>query len=96
MPAAFGPPAVLSPPQSLLSAVKASLSELQRRLGSAGAGSLPSLEHPLFGVDLQLRVPSVVLHPSLDEIQEAISSTANKARRRAYGFQVFKVAVPAY
>lgn len=66
--------------QSLLSAVKSSFSLLKARLGSTAVGGVLFLERPVFGVDLQLRVPSVVLHPSLDEIQEAINTTAKKVR----------------
>lgn len=69
----------LPPPQSLLSAVRASFGELKHRLGSTAVGGALFLDRPVFGVDLQLRVPSVVLHPSLEEIQEAINSTAKKA-----------------
>lgn len=36
------------------------------------------LERPVFGVELQLRVPAVVISPSLDEIQAAINDTAKK------------------
>lgn len=67
--------------QSLLSAVQASFSDLKRRLGSTAVGGTHLLDRPVFGFDLQLRVPSVVLHPSLEEIQEAIDSTAKKARQ---------------
>ncbi|KAL4452763.1 hypothetical protein ABPG75_008425, partial [Micractinium tetrahymenae] len=64
--------------QSLLAAVRSSFSELKRRLGSTAVGGVLFLDRPVFGVDLQLRVPSVVLHPSLEEIQEAINATAKK------------------
>ncbi|PSC73956.1 flagellar outer dynein arm heavy chain gamma [Micractinium conductrix] len=64
--------------QALLSAVKSSFSGLKRRLASTAVGGALFLERPVFGVDLQLRVPAVVLHPSLEEIQEAINATAKK------------------
>jgi len=64
--------------QSLLSSVKSSFFVLKQRLGSTAVGGALFLERPVFSVDLQLRVPSVVLHPSLEEIQEAINSTAKK------------------
>lgn len=41
-------------------------------------GGVLFLERPLFSVDLQLRVPAVVLSPSLDDIQQAINDTAKK------------------
>lgn len=69
------PPAT---PQSLLSAVKSSFSVLRRRLASTAVGGVLFLERPLFSMDLQLRVPSVVLSPSLDDVQEAINDTAKK------------------
>ncbi len=79
------PSAHLSPPtpsaacpQSLLSAVKSSFALLRRRLASTAVGGVLFLERPLFSVDLQLRVPAVVLSPSLDDIQQAINDTAKK------------------
>lgn len=71
--------------QALLSAVKSSFSGLKRRLASTAVGGALFLERPVFGVDLQLRVPAVVLHPSLEEIQEAINATAKKVGRRRGG-----------
>eukprot|EP00887_Chlorella_sp_A99_P001633 scaffold8.g1633.t1 len=64
--------------QSLLSAMNLSFSALKRRLASKAVGGALFLERPVFGVDLQLRMPDVVLHPSLDEIQEAINTTAKR------------------
>lgn len=64
--------------QSVLAAVKSSFAALSRRLASTAVGGALFLERPIFGVDLQLRVPAVVLSPSLDEIQEAINDTAKK------------------
>ena len=49
---------------------------LKCRLASKVVGGALVLERPIFGVELQLRMPDVVLHPSLDEIQEAINATA--------------------
>ena len=72
-------------PQSLLAAVKSSFGALRRRLAPTAGGGALFLDRPLFGVDLQLRVPAVVLSPSLDEIQEAINNIAKKARAGGMG-----------
>lgn len=64
--------------QSLLTAVKSSFAALRRRVASTAVGGALFLERPIFGVDLQLRVPAVVLSPSLDEIQAAINDTAKQ------------------
>ena len=81
------PPAPLStcfashprPVQSLLSAVKSSFAALRFRLASTAVGGVLFVERPLFSVELQLRLPAVVLGPSLEEIQEVINDTARKA-----------------
>lgn len=64
--------------QSLLSAMSSSFAALKRRLNSKAVGGVLFLERPLFAVDVQLRMPDVVLHPSLDELQEAINATAKR------------------
>lgn len=51
---------------------------LRRRLASTAVGGVLFLECPLFSMDLQLRVPAVVLSPSLDDVQEAVNDTAKK------------------
>lgn len=51
---------------------------LRGRLASTAVGGVLFLERPLFSMDLQLRVPAVVLSPSLDDVQEAINDTAKK------------------
>lgn len=68
--------------QSLLSAVKSSYAALRRRLASTAVGGVLFLERPLFSVELQLRLPAVVLGPSLEEIQDAINDTAKKVGGR--------------
>lgn len=79
------PPRPLPHAQSLLSAVKSSFAALRHRLASTAVGGVLFLECPLFSVELQLRLPAVVLGPSLEEIQEVINDTAKKVRGRGPG-----------
>lgn len=71
-------PCAATSPQAVLGAVKNTFTALKHRLGSKAVGGVFVLERPLFGVELQLRLPSVVINPSLEEIQETINSTAKK------------------
>jgi hypothetical protein len=64
--------------QAVLAAVKSTFSALKLRLNSKAVGGVFMLEHPVFTVDLLLRVPNVVINPSLDEIQHTINATAKK------------------
>lgn len=66
--------------QAVLSAVKTTFAALKQRLSSKAVGGVFVLERPIFSVDLLLRVPAVVVNPSVDEIQATINATAKKAR----------------
>lgn len=86
--------------QAVLSCLKASLATLRERLstgipGASGAagfgGAVPGgsraqrQQSPIFVVDVQLRMPQVVLSPSLEEIQGAINVVADKVLRSVSG-----------
>lgn len=75
------------PPQSVLAAVKASFAALRARLASTAVGGALYLERPLFGLDLELRPPAVVVSPSLEEVQGAINDAAKQVGgvERAWG-----------
>ena len=62
--------------QAILAATRASFTALKHRLGSKSSGAFMFLERPFFDVDVELKVPDVVMQPSLEEIQGAINTTA--------------------
>ncbi|GLE09149.1 hypothetical protein PINS_up020740 [Pythium insidiosum] len=62
--------------QALLHCTKNSLNTIKKRVASRVASNVFTIERPFFEVDVQLSVPRVQLHPSLDDIQLAI----NRAR----------------
>ena len=67
--------------QALLHCAKNSMNALKKRIGSRAVlnanadKALPDVQ-PFFEVGIQLAAPQVVLHPSLDEIQECINRSA--------------------
>jgi len=83
--------------QALLHCAKNSMNALKKRIGSrpvgdgaggaaAGGKKVTKVEvvhvvQPFFEVDIQLAAPQVVLHPSLDEIQECINRSAQAILR---------------
>ena len=80
--------------QAVLFCLKASLTTLRERLSSPGSASTPGQsgprarqqqQSPIFAVDVQLRMPQVVLNPSLEEIQGAIDVVADKVLRSVKG-----------
>ncbi|KAF1317985.1 Dynein heavy chain, partial [Globisporangium splendens] len=62
--------------QALLHCTKNSLSTIKKRVASRVSSNIFTIERPFFEVDVQLSVPRVVLHPSLDDIQLAINKAA--------------------
>ena len=70
----------LSMYQAVAQASKNSFQVLKRRLscGAGAAGDHGEGEEPFFNVEVNLKVPHVVVSPSLDEIQEAINTCAKK------------------
>ncbi|TYZ61675.1 hypothetical protein PybrP1_000691 [[Pythium] brassicae (nom. inval.)] len=62
--------------QALLHCTKHSLNTIKKRVASRVASNVFTIERPFFEVDVQLSVPRVVLHPSLDDIQLAINKAA--------------------
>lgn len=74
--------------QALLHCAKNSMNALKKRIGSRSTttvapdgGSRNQDVQPFFEVDIQLAAPNVVLHPSLDEIQECINRSAQAILR---------------
>jgi len=80
--------------QALLHCAKNSMNALKKRIGSrpvaapdsasskkAAATDKAVVVQPFFEVDIQLAAPQVVLHPSLDEIQECINRSAQAILR---------------
>lgn len=62
--------------QALLHCTKNSLNTIKKRVASRVSSNVFTIERPFFEVDVQLSVPRVVLHPSLDDIQLAINKAA--------------------
>eukprot|EP01033_Poteriospumella_lacustris_P002475 gene2475-1807_t len=83
--------------QALLHCAKNSMNALKKRIGSRpvseivqdsasvngkkGNKATEVIVLPFFEVDIQLAAPNVVLHPSLDEIQECINRSAQEILR---------------
>ncbi|CAM9799127.1 unnamed protein product [Ectocarpus fasciculatus] len=70
--------------QALLHCAKNSMNALKKRIGSRPAvvnGAVVEEVQPFFEVDIELAAPQVVLHPSLDEIQECINRSAQAILR---------------
>ena len=72
--------------QALLHCAKNSMNALKKRIGSRSSSSdseevTKQEVQPFFEVDIQLAAPQVVLHPSLDEIQECINRSAQAILR---------------
>nr|Q39575.1 RecName: Full=Dynein gamma chain, flagellar outer arm [Chlamydomonas reinhardtii]7KZM_C Chain C, Dynein gamma chain, flagellar outer arm [Chlamydomonas reinhardtii]7KZN_C Chain C, Dynein gamma chain, flagellar outer arm [Chlamydomonas reinhardtii]7KZO_C Chain C, Dynein gamma chain, flagellar outer arm [Chlamydomonas reinhardtii]8GLV_AD Chain AD, Dynein gamma chain, flagellar outer arm [Chlamydomonas reinhardtii]8GLV_AX Chain AX, Dynein gamma chain, flagellar outer arm [Chlamydomonas reinhar len=55
-----------------------SLQAMKRRLGSKTTTGIFFMERPFFDVDVELKVPSVCMNPTLEEIQAAINQCAKK------------------
>jgi dynein heavy chain len=64
--------------QAVAQASKNSFQVLQTRLNCGSKASEDLAEKPFFDVEINLKVPHVVVAPSLDEIQEAINTCAKK------------------
>jgi dynein heavy chain len=73
--------------QALLHCAKNSMNALKKRIGSRPVVSTGDKKvaavvvQPFFEVDIQLAAPNVILHPSLDEIQECINKSAQAILR---------------
>ena len=80
--------------QALLHCAKNSMNSLKKRIGSRPVDTDVAVKdkdkkkdgkdqdvQPFFEVDIQLAAPQVVLHPSLDEIQECINKSAQAILR---------------
>lgn len=72
--------------QALLHCAKNSMNALKKRIGSRPVATLDGNAAtvtvlPFFEVDIHLEAPDVVLHPSLDEIQECINRSAQAILR---------------
>jgi len=68
--------------QALLKATKNSLGVLKKRVGSRGSTGFLVVDKPFFEVDVGVSAPSVLLEPSLQDIQRSI----NKAAKAVLGF----------
>ena len=62
--------------QAVLACTQKSLQVMKRRLGSKISGGFLFVERPIFDVDVELKVPNVVMNPPLTEIQAAINTCA--------------------
>lgn len=62
--------------QALLKATKKSLNVLKKRVGSHGTTGFLVVDKPFFEVDVGVSAPSVLLEPSLNDIQKAINKAA--------------------
>lgn len=51
---------------------------MKKRLGSKTSTGIFFMERPFFDVDVELKVPSVVMNPTLADIQAAINECAKK------------------
>jgi len=69
--------------QAVLAATRNSFNKMKKRLGSRSSGGFLFVERPFFDVDVELRIPSVNMNPSLEEIQQSINETAKKVLRCA-------------
>jgi dynein heavy chain len=68
--------------QALLKATKNSLGVLKQRVSARGTSDFLVAETPFFEVDVGISAPSVLLQPSLDDVQRAI----NRAAKAVLGF----------
>lgn len=59
---------------------KNSFSMMKTRLSRSTKKSFLYVDKPFFDVEVDLKVPHVVMSPSLDEVQEAINTCAKKVR----------------
>ena len=78
--------------QAILTATRASFLAMKKRLGSRSSGGFLYVERPIFRVDVQLTVPKVSMNPSLEEIQGAINSTAEKVLRASESLRMWGAA----
>ncbi len=61
---------------AILNTVKHSFSAIKKRLGSRQMGSFLFVDTPFFDVDVELTIPNVTVHPSLEDVQHAINEAA--------------------
>lgn len=61
---------------AILNAVKRSFAAIKKRLGSRQMGGILFVDRPFFDVDVELTIPNVTMHPSLDDVQNAINESA--------------------
>ena len=61
---------------AILNAVKRSFTAIKHRLGSRQKGGFLFVDRPFFDVDVELTIPNVTMHPSLDDVQNAINESA--------------------
>eukprot|EP00959_Pyramimonas_sp_CCMP1952_P424297 8887218-Pyramimonas_sp.AAC.2 len=66
-----------------------SFNKMKKRLGSRSSGGFLFVERPFFDVEVELRIPSVNMNPSLEEIQQSINETAKKVLRCAKDIQMW-------
>lgn len=61
---------------SVLQCIRTSFNKLKQRIRLSAGGSIFSIAHPFFIVDVELNVPEVTLNPSLEDIQLSINTAA--------------------
>eukprot|EP00966_Prymnesium_polylepis_P254089 5871824-Prymnesium_polylepis.1 len=59
--------------RAVLHTTKMALRKIKKRVGSKSSGGFLFLERPFFDVNVELTIPSVIMSPSLEEIQGAIN-----------------------
>ena len=67
--------------QALLHCAKNSMNSLKKRIGTRAGACSPLGVQPFFEVNIELHPPHVVLHPSLDDIQECTNRSAQAILR---------------
>lgn len=61
---------------------------MKRRLGSKMSTGFLFMERPFFDVDIELKVPDVVMNPRVDDIQAAINTIAKRMLQSSKLLQV--------
>lgn len=64
--------------QAILNCTQKSFAAMKRRLGSKMSTGFLFMERPFFDVDIELKVPEVVMNPRVDDIQAAINTIAKR------------------
>ena len=54
--------------------------QIKKRVGSKASGGFLFLERPFFDVNVELTIPSVIMSPSLEDIQSAINRSCRNRR----------------